>query len=152
MKPFDEYPGAGRDLIGPLKCSGGSKHGYGLDLQRRTGQTKCAYCGVSLVHDYHQWLLMSVDHVVPVADAAAMGVPMEFRQDAINHVLCCSACNALSTGYELPDGLQKKRQFSRLEDFVELRDEVFADRCSLIAERRAEDVVLFNSRPWQKAA
>ena len=62
MKPFDSYPG---DRIELLPRSGGAnaRREYGLKLQRLTGQSSYAYCGVSLVDDYYHWILLNVDHV-----------------------------------------------------------------------------------------
>ena len=57
MMPFDRYPGRGTMFLG--KCGGANcRHGYGLMLQQLTGQTSCAYCGLSLIHTYEHWLLM----------------------------------------------------------------------------------------------
>jgi hypothetical protein len=67
--PFDSYPGGGKELLGKLRGSDGtSRRGYGLDFQRRTGQSSCAYCGSNLVENYVHWLLMSIDHVVPTLE------------------------------------------------------------------------------------
>lgn len=64
MLPFEVYPERGRALLGPIRGSNCRK-GYGLKLMRVTGQTCCAYCGISLVEPYTNWLQMAVDHVVP---------------------------------------------------------------------------------------
>ncbi len=66
MEPFASYPEQGRKPLGrPRDLTGARRSGYGLSLQRMTGQSACAYCGLSLVDTYEHWLLMPVDHVVP---------------------------------------------------------------------------------------
>ena len=70
MNVFDRYPLGGRVLLGrPKNLTGACRSGYGLELQRRTGETSCAYCDVSLIDEYHHWLLLSIDHVVPGGEA-----------------------------------------------------------------------------------
>jgi hypothetical protein len=86
-------------LLGRPLTGGGCRTGYGLALQRMTGQSACAYCGVDLTASYYQWLLMNVDHVVPVAEARFLGIPSDFVEDAINKVLACSGCNLFENRY-----------------------------------------------------
>ena len=87
MEPFFSYPGHGRQPLGrPRDPTGACRSGYGLGLQRLTGQTSCAYCGVSLVDTYAHWLLLSVDHVVPRGEAQRLGVAATLYEDAINLV------------------------------------------------------------------
>lgn len=80
MKPFDDYPEGGRVPLGTPRNWNNCRYGYGLELQQRTAQTRCAYCDVSLVDDYYHWLLMCVDHVVPKGQAAMLNIPTKLRQ------------------------------------------------------------------------
>lgn len=52
---FGTYPGGGRKLLA-RRAGDNCRKGYGLQLQRLTGQTTCAYCGLSLITTYEQWL------------------------------------------------------------------------------------------------
>ncbi len=47
MFPFDKYP---NDGVMPLKkhSETNARRGYGLELQRITGQNNCVYCGINL--------------------------------------------------------------------------------------------------------
>ena len=92
MEAFDRCPGGGPLLLG-LRRGANARHEYGLRLQQVTGETACAYCGLSLIDTYEHWLLLQVDHVVPVGEAIRLGVPHEFYEDLCNHVLACSGCN-----------------------------------------------------------
>jgi hypothetical protein len=145
--PFDAYPKGGRELLGPLRGSDNCRHGYGLDLQRRTGQSACAYCGISFTESYHQWLLMAVDHVVPSSVGRLKGIPAPFMGDVINQVLACSGCNSLGNRY-VPAG-QAQVAFWTIDEFLALRDAIYTERCALIEKRRAIERAFFDSRPWQ---
>lgn len=147
MLPFNEFPHNGRQLLGrPAVGTGSSRTGYGLSLQRRTGQKDCAYCGVSLVSDYYRWLLLTVDHVVPAGEARRLGIPTEFYEDAINLVLACSGCNGFLNRYRCT--ADPSPDWS-LRQFVALRDAVFANRFQIIASRRAQEMKLFERKLWQ---
>jgi hypothetical protein len=147
MEPFIRYPRQGRELLGrPRDTTGACRSGYGLGLQRLTGQTTCAYCGLSLVDTYNHWLLLSVDHVVPRGEAMRLGVVATLYEDAINLVLCCTGCNGFGNRYRC-DALP--RDSWTLADFLALRDHVFVDRLQRIASRRNQEEALFASRPWE---
>ena len=64
MLPFDFYNEGGRKPIG-IFTGGNCRRGYGLKFMQKTGQTSCAYCGLSLIASYETWLNMAIDHVVP---------------------------------------------------------------------------------------
>lgn len=146
MLPFDAYPEGGRRLLGRLRSVTAScRTGYGLALQRIIGQSLCAYCGVDLVADYHRWLLLQVDHVVPAGEALRLGIPAEFYQDAINQVLACAGCNGFLNRYACHGEFGKQWT---MEEFVDFRDAVFADRFQRIQVRRATDVAFFTQAPW----
>jgi hypothetical protein len=136
MTPFDSYPGEGRVLLGTPRDWTICRHGYRLELQQVTGQTRCAYCAICLVDTYEHWLLVSVDHVVPLRQAAALGIPTMFSEDLINLVLCCAGCNRFGNRYAIPMSLAVLRTTWELGDFIGLRDAVFNARASAIAVRR----------------
>ncbi|MPZ24517.1 MAG: hypothetical protein GEU28_13520 [Dehalococcoidia bacterium] len=150
MLPFDDYPHRGRVLLGRLTAgTGSSRTGYGLALQRLTGQTACAYCGVDLVTDYYRWLLLTVDHVVPAGEARRLGIPGTFSEDAMNRVLACAGCNGYLNRYRCQGDLRAHRT---VEQFVELRDWVFEERRRLLEGRRQQEMALFGEQPWSVAS
>jgi hypothetical protein len=111
-----------------------------------TGETSCAYCGVSLVADYHHWLLMSIDHVVPSGEARRVGIDAQLYEDAINLVLCCSGCNEFGNRYRC---VSEPQPAWTLEEFLALRDRIFDERFERIAARRAAEIAVFESSPWR---
>ena len=123
-----------------------ARHEYGLQLQRVTGQTACAYCGVSLVDDYYHWLLLQVDHVVPVAEALCLGVPRHYFQDLCNLVLACGGCNGFDNRH-VSDRVPQPTW--SLDEFLALRDAMFAARYRRIAECRKREMSFFERRPWE---
>lgn len=146
MNVFDRYPLGGRVLLGrPKYLTGACRSGYGLDLQRMTGESTCAYCGVSLVSDYHRWLMLSIDHVLPAGEARRVGIDARFSEDATNLVVCCSGCNGFGNRYRSAAELQSAWT---LEEFLALRDRIFAERSERIAARRATEMAFFASAPW----
>lgn len=145
VEPFDSYPQGGRVLLG-RRSGANARWEYGLRLQRLTGQTRCAWCGVDLVVDYYRWLLLTVDHVVPTGEAKRLCVPSGFSEDYLNFVVACAGCNSFDNQYR---SMRAPQRAWTLEQFVALRDEVFLERCPRIAERRAREVAFFEDRPWQ---
>ena len=144
MEPFDQYPGGGRTLFGPVRgaiC----RRGYGLDFMRRTGQTACAYCGLDFSSSYEAWLTMALDHVVPASVCNNNGFPSGWSEDGSNRVLACAACNGFRNRYR---PLEASCPTS-LERFFDLRDQIFEERLRLIAESHALDRAFFESRPWE---
>jgi hypothetical protein len=89
---------------------------------------------------------MSVDHVVPREEAKVLGIPINFYEDFINLVLCCAGCNGFDNRYKVS---QSPKPDWKLEDFVLLRDEVFAIRSHNIANRRQSELLFFLSKPWE---
>ncbi len=152
MNPFDAYPQGGRDLCGKPRDNSNTRHGQGLEIQRLTGQSTCAYCEVSLIDDYYHWLLMSVDHVIPKSVAGNLGIAPMYYEDYINLVLCCSGCNGLKNRDTVAKlGLPHEPQSHwNLAEFVAFRDRVFMARRQRIEERRKEEQVFFASKPWEK--
>ncbi len=146
MMPFDAYPGGGNELLG--KCPGGNcRRGYGLKLQRLTGQTTCAYCGVSLVDTYDHWLLMCTDHVIPTGTGLALGIDGIWLEDFCNRVLCCSGCNGFKNRFQLPT---ESVLPAEIKGFVALRDAIFAARKELIVAASQTEREFYSGRPWER--
>jgi len=146
MMPFDQYPEGGKELIG--KCAGANcRHEYGLKLQRLTGQSACAYCGLNLVDTYEHWLLMSVDHVVPTKAGLAMGIDKTWLEDCCNTVLCCAGCNGFGNRFKLAAAVTLPVDVA---SFVELRNTTFATRKELILVAREKERDFYSDRPWEK--
>lgn len=122
--PFDNYPEGGRQLLGRRKGNNCRK-GYGLGLQRITGQTTCGYCGLNLVGTYEHWLHLEVDHVVPWGAGRVLGVPDTWLDDLSNLVLACSACNRFNNREKTPAEMECP---ATLDEFFNLRDDLFRQR------------------------
>ncbi len=143
-EPFRSYPYGGRQWLGRTK-HGICRRGYGLRHQRVTGQSACAYCGISLVDTYDHWLMMSYDHVIPSSICKALVIPQAWVDDIINRVLACSGCNGFRNRY------QPQEHFAcptNLDAFITLRDRVFADRRERILLSHKEDRQFYERRPW----
>jgi hypothetical protein len=141
---FDDYPEGGRKLLDPEKGTN-SRHEYGPAFMRKTGQTKCAYCGVDFTAKYETWLTMVLDHVVPVNVCNSIGAE-KWRDDSSNIVLSCAACNGFCNRYKPPVDIV---QPLTLEAFYKLRDQIFGERHNLIAARHKSERAFFETRPWQ---
>jgi hypothetical protein len=146
MLPFDDYPGKGRQLLGPVHGAN-CRREYGLAFMRKARQTTCAYCGQDLVATYQSWLTMALDHVVPVSVCISLGIPAEWREDCSNKVLCCAACNGFANRYKptIDPGAP-----ASLDTFYALRDHIFAERKQLIAERHESEREFFELRRWEQ--
>jgi hypothetical protein len=146
MMPFDQYPGGGRALLG--NCPGGNcRHGYGLTLQRLTGQTSCAYCGLNLVDTYEHWLLMCADHVVPTGTGLEFGIERAWLEDFCNRVLCCSSCNGFKNRFQLP---VESIAPAEVHGFFDLRDAIFAMRKEGILASHETERAFYRTRPWER--
>ncbi len=143
--PFEHYPDDGLKLL-PRMTGDTARREYGLKLQRMTAQSFCAYCETSLVDDYLHWLLLTVDHVLPVGECDRLGIPEEYRNSYSNIVLCCSGCNGFGNRYRIPWN-QVDHDWT-VEKFCQLRDKVFTDRKASILLRRTDEIRFFNSKPW----
>ena len=144
MKPFDDYPRGGYTILPRLK-GGNARREYGHWLVKR-GQTSCAYCGTSLVDSYEHWLLLTVDHVIPVSDkdrkeGHRLGIPKSWHESYSNIVLACSGCNGFRNRYEAP---QKPRESWEESDFFEFRDRVFREKAAQISEARDSEIRFYN--------
>ena len=145
MNPFDDYPGGGYTILRTLKGSNARRE-YGHWLVER-GQTSCAYCGISLLDSYEHWLLLTVDHVVPVSDkdrreGHRLGIPKSWHESYSNIVLACSGCNGFRNHYKV--SWQERKEWLDEAEFFELRDRVFQEKAALIEEARNSEISFYN--------
>ena len=153
MKPFDDYPGGGYTILRTLKGSNARRE-YGHWLVER-GQASCAYCWMSLVDSYEHWLLLTVDHVVPVSekdrkDGHRLGIPKCWHESYSNIVLACSGCNGFRNRYEV--SWQKAKESWGESEFFELRDKVFQEKSALIESARISEIGFYNDHVVPVAA
>jgi len=145
MLPFDNYPAFGRQLLG--RAPGANcRREYGLAFMRRTGQTRCAYCGVDFSSTYETWLTMALDHVVPASVCKALQVPDDWREDCANRALACAACNGFRNRYAPTFDVVLPLT---LDTFFDLRDRIFAERKDLITASHVAERTFFDDRPWE---
>jgi len=104
---------------------------------------ECAYCGLDLTGTYEHWLLMSVDHVVPAAEAKRLGIPSELAQGYINLVLACSGCNGFLNRHKV--AAEPPEEWT-IEAFVALPDRVFVERFRLVEQRRTAGRAFYASQ------
>ena len=147
MKPFDDYPEGGYTILPKLR-SGNARREYGHWLVKR-GQTTCAYCETSLVDSYEHWLLLTVDHVIPVTDKDRkeghyLGIPKEWHESYSNIVLACSGCNGFCNRYKVT--WQNPKESWQKSEFFAFRDKVFRDRAAQIGEARDSEKHFYNDR------
>ena len=153
MKPFDDYPGGGYTILRTLK-GGNARREYGHWLVER-GQTSCAYCRMILVDSYEHWLLLTVDHVVPVSDrdrreGHRLGIPKNWHESYSNIVLACSGCNGFRNRYEV--SWQEPREKWDECEFFKFRDRVFQEKAALIDDARNNEISFYNTHVVPVAA
>lgn len=146
MKPFDDYPEGGYTILRKLKGANARRE-YGHWLVTH-GQSSCAYCGMSLVDSYQHWLLLTVDHVIPVSDkdrrgGHRLGIPKQWHESYSNIVLACSGCNGFRNRYEV--SWQEPEEYWKESDFFEFRDRVFREKSALIKEARNSEISFYNN-------
>jgi hypothetical protein len=146
MEPFDKYPDWLKEYP---KCIGGAscRYEYGLRLQRITGQTTCAYCGLDMAGDYRNWLQLSVDHVIPV-NTITKELPewKQWVENAFNKVICCRACNEFFNQHKLKDIKQLPTSW---EEFENIRDEIFLKKKEIACARHGKEYDFFLQRKWE---
>ena len=147
MLPFETYPGGGKTLLGPTPGDN-CRHGYGLVLMKKTGQTCCAYCGLDFAASYENWLQMAVDHVVPISVCGSLSISPLWYEDCTNKVLACAACNGFDNRYKQPE---VDTCPTSLDEFYALRDRIFRERTARIAERHRLERDYFERRLWSQA-
>lgn len=140
MKPFDDYPQGGYTILPKLK-GGNARRNYGHWLVGR-GQTSCAYCGMCLVDSYEHWLLLTVDHVIPVSDSDRkvrhrLGIPRTWHDSYSNIVLACSGCNGYRNRCKV--SRQESKESWEEFEFFKLRDTVFQDKKGRIKDARIDE-------------
>jgi len=145
MEPFDSYPTWLRDNP---RCLAGTdcRTGYGLLLQQITRQTRCVYCGMSLVDTYEHWLHLTVDHVIPSYMMKEPGW-REWADNANNMVICCSACNIFLNGFRIRPGTPTPTNW---DEFECLRDSAFGQKREQARQRHCAERRIFEGRPWEK--
>jgi 5-methylcytosine-specific restriction endonuclease McrA len=146
MMPFDRYPDNGKKLL-PVPNRANTRREDAPKLQRLTGQTACAYCGVDLIGEYYRWLLTSLDHVIPTSEGRKLGIPEDWCESFSNTVICCGGCNGFDNRFKITS--EGRRSSWKLQQFFALRDRVFADRRERIRERRDDEIRFFETRPWE---
>ena len=142
---FERYPGEGRRQLGPRRGSN-ARWEYGLQLRRQTGEMTCAYCGTDLFSSYDRWLTLQVDHAVPTSVAKNLGIPFQLYEDMFNLVLACAACNGFDNRYRYRVDVPPQATWT-VEEFVVIRDAIFADRSARIAARHDIERAFFASLP-----
>ena len=143
MKPFDDYPGGGYTILRKMGRTNARRED-GLWLMNHANQDRCVYCGVSLVDDYHHWLLLNVDHVIPVSECKRLHIPEEWHHSFTNAVLACFGCNLFDNRYAIT-WQQPKRVWTESE-FTSLRDKVLEERTWRIRNRRKEEVSFYEHK------
>ena len=133
MLPFEAYPQQGRTLLGRVKGAN-CRHEYGLQFMQKTGQSACAYCGLDFAASYENWLEMALDHVVPVSVCKYFSLPVDWTEDCSNRVLACAACNGFDNRYK--QAIEEVCPQS-LAEFFNMRDRIFAERKSRVADRKS---------------
>ena len=144
MKPFDDYPCGGYTILRQLK-DGNARREYGHWLVER-GQTSCAYCEMSLVDSYEHWLLLTVDHVIPVSDSDRkhghrLGIPRSWHESYSNIVLACSGCNGFRNRYQVPS--EEHRESWEEAEFFEFRDRVYREKKAQVAGARTSEMSFY---------
>lgn len=143
MQPFDDYPGGGRTMLRKMGRTNARRED-GLWLMNHAGQSSCAYCGLSLVDDYNHWLLLNVDHVIPVKECERLRVPAEWHHSFANAVLACSGCNMFDNHFTV--SWEQPREGWEESGFIDLRDKVFQERVIRIQSRRQAELFFFDSK------
>ncbi len=101
---------------------------------------------MDLFSTYERWLLLQVDHAVPTSVAKNLGIPFDLYEDLFNLVLACAACNGFDNRYRYRVDVPSLAAWT-VEEFVALRDAVFAERTGRIAARRDVELAFFASLP-----
>ena len=132
----------------PKLRSGNARREYGHWLVEN-GQTSCAYCGMSLVDSYEHWLLLTVDHVIPVTEkdrkeGHRLRIPKQWHESYSNIVLACSGCNGFRNRYEV--SWQGPKESWKESEFFEFRDRVFREKAAQISEARDSEMRFYNDR------
>ncbi|MBU1938014.1 hypothetical protein KKG05_11495 [bacterium] len=160
MEPFDSYQRNGRDGNQPLgRLKGGNaRHGYGYRLFTEfVVEPRCAYCGLNFMEPYENWLLLTVDHVIPRglvqrngrwASLENIGQLTDWIHDAANCVICCSACNGFHLNI-LPDDENLNNPPKNWEEFREMRDRIFLKKQHHAIRRHRQERDYWNKK-WRR--
>jgi len=136
--PFARYQGGGRVPLGPpdrwqdTPRTASARTGYGLSVAKHS-DGRCAYCSADLTSTYEAWLNLSLEHVVPQGPAQSPGINPAWLRDLANCVLCCRACNEFLNQY------RPRAEAATWDEFIQLRDRVFAEKRALARRRHASE-------------
>jgi hypothetical protein len=162
--PLDQYPSSSLNHLEALRTQTNSGNGfrknYGLKLykklERRRDLLFCAYChfspkDLSNEDGFKHWLLMSVDHVIPVSVAKNL-VEDKIWDSVLNLVFCCRVCNDFNQGLK---GSEKKaleilppyqpELVTSQEGFLNLRKATFPNRLKYITDERTKALNIYRS-------
>ena len=148
MKPFDDYPEGGLAILKKMGRANARRED-GLWLMKNAQQDRCVYCAVSLVDDYNHWLLLNVDHVIPVQECKRLQIPVDWHHSFTNAVLACFGCNLFDNRYTIDWQQPKAADEWTVTEFVGLRDKVFTERKVRVLKRRADEVQFFERKVKQ---
>ena len=148
MQPFDDYPEGGNTILRKMGRANARRED-GLWLMRHARQDRCVYCGISLVDDYYHWLLLNVDHVIPVGECDRLSIPIEWHHSFTNAVLACFGCNLFDNRYTITWQQPKPTHQWTVPQFITLRDKVFEERKNRISVRRADEIRFFENKVLQ---
>jgi len=79
-------------------------------------------------------------------DALKRRLPAEWQEDCTNKVLACAACNTFRNRYKPAKEMPVPES---LQEFLDFRDAVFAERKALIAARHEEERAFFDRHLWE---
>ncbi len=156
--PLDQYPVL--DLIS-LKALNTATQGFRADfghrLYQQIGQKRellrCAYCEFP-GDDFKGWLMMSLDHVIPISAAKALEIDKNLWDSVLNLVFCCRVCNDFNRGVKSSEAEALKilpyQPESRAspEEFLRLRKATFPRRLEHIIQEREKALLIYQSPRW----
>lgn len=113
--------------------SGTSLMGYGKDIFYKYDYT-CVYCGKKFKDKFEDWMLLTVEHVIPSSELKKEGNGLE--KDGRNLRAACRICNNLKNRIDL----------SEFEDlpFEERIEKVLETKKKAILDRRKEFEKFYN--------
>lgn len=118
-------------------CKGESETslmGYGTHIFKKYDYT-CIYCGRKFKDKFEDWMLLTVEHVIPYKDLEKEGKGLE--RDLRNQRAACRVCNNMRTRIDLSEfeklpfeqrirkvlGVKRKAILERRKDFEKFYNE-----------------------------
>jgi hypothetical protein len=147
--PLDQYPTLDLSSLKSLNTDNDTfRKKYGIEMYKLIGGPKCkellrcAYCGFPF-DNFMNWLMMSVDHVVPKVAASKLKINRDIWDSILNLVFCCRICNDFNRGLkEEAKALEilpyQPKEGASPEEFLRLRQATFPRRLEDIANKRVE--------------